>query len=146
MEVLNDNRKKDFKQNPGIETCRAISVRKNLEEREIIMENEKKVGHTPGPWNLNMHDKDSQYAADIEGRDVNHLNDPRFIRSVCVVLKHAEDSENQFNARLIAAAPDLLEACKKVLAKYLTLDDESLLILSEEIEEIEAAIKKAEGK
>jgi hypothetical protein len=57
--------------------------------------------YTPGPWH-------------IEGPQVVQTADDGGINSVAIVNVRA--AEWRANARVIAAAPDLLEACKMVLA------------------------------
>ena len=93
------------------------------------------MGHTPGPW-------------------VNDGSHPEWERNVVwagdVVVAHAVDDQHgnaDANARLIAAAPGLLSACRCALA-----DLEGMCGLVEEdhpcfetIEELKAAIEKAEG-
>lgn len=90
--------------------------------------------HTPGPWvvvragNSTLIRSDSQrgYFAKIEG-----------------ACAGAHGAEGEANARLIAAAPDLLEALKKALP----LLEEHIRgrSVTEAIEAAEAAIAKAEG-
>jgi hypothetical protein len=80
--------------------------------------------HTPGPWR-------NQNNVIVFGKD---LNDP--IAKICVSIYSKE------NARLIAAAPELLEACKAIInvlgdSKFWEAD--AVLIAR-------AAIIKAEGK
>ena len=61
-------------------------------------------GFTPGPWLLS-------------GRTVYALNDEGFNRfSALVQDAHAPAYELDANARLMAAAPDLLQALEKVIA------------------------------
>ncbi|MHC3750731.1 hypothetical protein ACYKDZ_17825 [Stutzerimonas stutzeri] len=59
--------------------------------------------HTPGPWL-------------VEGRTVYALNDDGYNRfSALVQDAHTPGDELEANARLIAAAPDLLEAAELAL-------------------------------
>ncbi len=60
--------------------------------------------HTPGPWHVLVYvnEKDEQFPPHIVG-----LIDNYSVADCCT----AEDID-QANGRLIAAAPDLLEACK----------------------------------
>ncbi len=62
--------------------------------------------HTPGPWNVNFETgevlSEAAVIGTIYGAWTEHLNDP--ISEEC-----------KANARLIAAAPELLEACKSAL-------------------------------
>ena len=95
--------------------------------------------HTPGPWHilsggfisnsvLSDWASDKHYVAQVKGGNI----------------------YNHANAHLIAAAPDLLEACK-IAANNLRdevngLRDESEEDWDYEIETLEQAINKAEGK
>lgn len=88
------------------------------------------TGHTPGPWVV------------LEGR--NAADSPIQIESVeryaiCDVRTFSGFDENEANARLIAASPDLLEAL---------LDCEKDVIGGDipDLEMIRAAISKATGK
>jgi hypothetical protein len=97
-------------------------------------------GHTPGPWRM---DGTTVYAL----TDTKEQN--RFWCSVQSVRRaeygEASDAEVFANARLIAAAPDLLEAlrwlagCAGKLGVYPVRD------LDEALERARAAIAKAEG-
>ena len=66
--------------------------------------------HTPGPWKLNSKGWDGQF---IYGTDERVPDGRRFIAEVDLNYDGSEA-----NARLIAAAPDLLDAAKLVLAWY----------------------------
>jgi len=85
-----------------------------------------KAGHTKGPWKVSPEDW-SIY---------NIENGPRDTKIAS--LRYLDNVEA--NARLIAAAPDLLEACKKAL----TVPEYNLGIGV--VEALKAAIKKAEVK
>lgn len=74
--------------------------------------------HTPGPWEWD------QFAALSNGD---------------VVIAQAESLPRDSNARLIAAAPDLLAACQYALPIMRDLG------LTARVEQIEAAIAKATG-
>jgi hypothetical protein len=82
--------------------------------------------HTPGPWTH-------------EGQgDITGIEDNGFGRGpvdVCSVYLRTVEGRHEANARLIAAAPDLLEACKAALS-----DDQPY------IEKCKAAIFKATGE
>jgi len=93
------------------------------------------MAHTPGPW-----ERSSSYETGNCGDLVVAITKGRFIAEVAV-----NDEEQDDNARLIAAAPDLLAACTlaaKFVAKY-TADTESV-IARRALRRIEAAIEKAE--
>jgi hypothetical protein len=89
--------------------------------------------HTPGPWGI----------SGKEERDLGTLS-PGFLEissahDVCWIAKvQIHTPEGEANARLIAAAPELLEALKAVVA----IADRS----TDEFDRARAAIAKAEGK
>ena len=66
--------------------------------------------HTPGPWRLEKHPEWSQYYGNIVGSYGIGAGNIENIRTISVQLKHGTDEETEANARLIAAAPDLLAA------------------------------------
>lgn len=93
--------------------------------------------HTPGPWFINNYN--AQIDADAFGnKPVCQLLWPTAIRS---------ENETLANARLIAAAPELLEVLKECRKMYggfagsAHYPDEARLI-----DKIDAVIKKAEGE
>lgn len=106
--------------------------------------------HTPGPWKIKPLTK--PYDTENEGAG-------RFIEKFRITMdvpgcpgvesilaetcgSHTEE-EHEANARLIAAAPDLLEACKAartIDTVARTSDREAIMTL------LDSAISKAEGK
>ena len=76
-----------------------------------------KVGHTPGPWEVDEHEGLVYRPMPEQG-----ANAADFVCSISTGKPEAEA-----NARLIAAAPDLLEACEAVLKALLhdTKDDQA---------------------
>lgn len=93
--------------------------------------------HTPGPWAVNFPGS-ADIIADFGGNDISvaTIDGPKD------QTHHLVHEEHQANARLIAAAPELLEACKKALKDNRMQADSSL-----EVEAILlAAISKAEGR
>ena len=62
--------------------------------------------HTKGPWKFGSSNDDSVYKRNIGGSDGYHV----------AVASSREDDEVDANARLIAAAPDLLEALREAEA------------------------------
>jgi hypothetical protein len=96
-------------------------------------------GHTPGPWTFIEHGYPTTYHVHgfVEGSDR---------APVCGLWMPAEQKdiveEGRANARLIAAAPDLLEALR-----YLHPESGLWTLPTDEWEaKIEDAIAKAEGK
>lgn len=85
---------------------------------------------TPGPWMLS-------------GRTVYALNDQGFNRfSAQVQDAHTSAVELEANARLIAAAPELLEALEALTANYADVEPGG----SKNVDKARAAIAKATGE
>lgn len=101
-----------------------------------------KVEHTPGPW---MYDDDR-----IGVSDSPHDSEPFITSVICdMVGDHITTDENDANARLIAAAPDMLEALK-LFERYASFYETkpNYTLGPEEVATLEAArsaIAKAEG-
>lgn len=102
------------------------------------MSEDQKTAHTPGPWQAR---KAAHGPIDIFDR--------RNLDVVTVYGGGVESEAREANARLIAAAPDLLEALKDVVIAYrkarveLGYDDDGE---SDSIAIAEEAIAKAEGR
>lgn len=92
--------------------------------------------YTKGPWKA-VKDSPLTYAIVIYSSDYD-----------VVAVLDTDNPNDKANAQLVAAAPDLLEACEKALH---VIDDLSQDILTEdneflsEIIDIKEAIKKAKG-
>lgn len=97
--------------------------------------------HTPGPWAVSKYNHRIKIIKELDAE-------------VYVVVCYLKNNHAEANARLIAAAPDLLEAArlgldfaKIVLQDYLEVGaNEEDTIATEVINKIEAAIQKAEGR
>ena len=107
--------------------------------------------NTPGPWVRDVsHGADWGWVRDVEGRMVAVCGIPEGEDS----LKHRRNGTDptEANARLIAAAPDLLEALKKCVHIIGSSADspENLWRTDDEVNEAYnsalAAIAKAEGR
>ena len=61
--------------------------------------------YTPGKWGIDL---------DSFGQGVVDEND-RLVADCSILLKGRTEEENQANAKLIAAAPDMVEALKKIV-------------------------------
>ena len=88
--------------------------------------------HTPGPWKLRQTFNDDDCSHEIDG----------------IALVFRSEQANA-NARLIAAAPELLEALKLVVAydEGNHIDGlEMMLAYSKALDAVRAAIAKAEGE
>lgn len=91
--------------------------------------------HTPGPWGHKTWDvnKDGEFNYTVEKDD----------KSICEIVGTGEQAEA--NARLIAAAPELLEALKVCSAElFAQCADHPRAMLF--VKEARAAIAKAEGE
>lgn len=73
---------------------------------------EQKAAHTPGPWQIEWN-----VAQGGEGHYITDSNDMGELSRIAAVLFHDDaDGETRANARLIAAAPDLLEIARAIVA------------------------------
>lgn len=79
---------------------------------------------TPGPWHVEIHDKRVEYDSGGPGREITFQTFPVSLimhepkdepRLRTCIAEMSTSTETEANARLIAAAPDLLEACRQVL-------------------------------
>jgi hypothetical protein len=75
--------------------------------------------HTPGPWGITETPPDRE--ADYNG---DHLITCRNGQHVLAKLEHYSPAERRANARLIAAAPDLLEALQAMVDHGSCSDEE----------------------
>lgn len=96
--------------------------------------------HTPGPWRIWMSNSYRRIGSEATGREVLYATTQRDGQPDLVFTNGGEDGPD---ARLIAAAPDLLNACKLALdsitnANGLWTNPQLGKLLS-------AAITKAEG-
>jgi hypothetical protein len=73
------------------------------------------VGHTAGPWVARPDERDNgEWEVVKRDRTKPNAEDPWFI---CACFDSADGHEAAANARLIAAAPELLEALEKLAAE-----------------------------
>lgn len=107
-------------------------------------ERRKDMSHTPGPWNLT-------------GASFGHsigANGIRIAQTANIVHEGSEGvHEEKANARLIAAAPDLLDACKALLSAMKTAPGHYLPDLAQSplpfeyaTDDIRQAVEKAKGE
>lgn len=88
--------------------------------------------HTPGPWELRTLEDDSPTIVVCDAKE----------EEICCVHYGYLRYENESNARLIATAPDLLEAAKLAMVQvFLANGSENTAYKA-----LEAAINKAEGR
>lgn len=83
--------------------------------------------HTPGPWESSGYDGHGGITINSDARQIGYA-------SMC--------REQEANARLIAAAPDLLEALKAFVEDWSELSGK---VRGSTLDKIDAAIAKAEG-
>ncbi len=97
--------------------------------------------HTPGKWSAQFKQEDVIYGVPIcaKGRSPR-----RHVPVANVPVDYTDRKEREANARLIAAAPELLEALKMAL-EALT-EDSNAQVRLETAGWVEAAIAKAEGR
>jgi hypothetical protein len=93
-----------------------------------------KVTHTPGPWTYQYSPYTSQDGHEIPAFEV-HSDSVK----VCDTNEDRPPIEQEANARLIAAAPDLLEAAEKVVAAWESGD------LAAAVRQLNGAIELAKG-
>lgn len=99
--------------------------------------------HTPGPWLIADESKTFVYALGKEGTNVFSCN----VESAGT--ERASKREKEANARLIASAPELLEALKSVIEEIDMSDSNGYvdcLIHQDEYKKITNIIAKAEGR
>jgi L-alanine-DL-glutamate epimerase-like enolase superfamily enzyme len=97
--------------------------------------------HTPGPWigaGPSFGDQFPRYTTEITTEDERY-GDGHI--QICELPFHHHDEENEANARLIAAAPELLEALNTWLKQYSAEEYEDC----PEVVQTRAAIAKATG-
>lgn len=105
--------------------------------------------HTPGPW------RNDWWCAMTRGQAINHTKISIVAGPLGQVLAQLEGAPSDLrtaNARLMAAAPELLEACREAHAALLhmatqhaALRTHCVCILCEAVPMAAAAIAKAEG-
>ena len=94
---------------------------------------EKHATHTPGPWKVSSHQ--TQIHSERCGL-------------VAILEEFTEKSTTHANARLIAAAPELLEQCKlfeKVLTHLINSGDSGADLERDKLREILAKVEGGEG-
>lgn len=107
---------------------------------------ETKATHTPGPWRVQMYDWDRTHSTDVSIYGHSDSNSGK-----CVTRVYGEGSlhwktdERDANARLIAAAPELLSAVKEFM-EFVYPDRVETLKHTKAVTMFRAAIDKVEGK
>lgn len=75
------------------------------------MADKTKAGHTPGPWTVKRH------VDSVTGEPYKTLYESHIAvePDVCAVWAPPQNAEREANARLIAAAPAMLEALRRIV-------------------------------
>ena len=106
-------------------------------------------GYTPGPWWADASRYGTVYI------EANAVIDKRLLQEICAVGPTESGRGQQLaNARLIAAAPTLLEAAQRVTAAFRSLGESRSLIADFELHKeceaamlaLDAAISRATGE
>lgn len=102
--------------------------------------------HTPGPWHLVLSNNATPFVMHEHGDDRTDIQDLASI--ICIMPAEITRSYNSFaNARLIAAAPELLQVLKDIEA-MLNAGLDASIVMDENSPMRDAmrdAIRKAEG-
>lgn len=93
-------------------------------------------GHTPGPWRVGADREQWKWRNVLGGEQPADFS----VAAVPKNLPLRSLEEGEANARLIAAAPDLLAACKTIIQAYENAD-----VAPDALDAAYAAVKKAEG-
>jgi hypothetical protein len=113
--------------------------------------------HTPGPWEYEKSSIQTPYVCEIMAKFEGHGDKQMVVarsyswREYGVEARQKRQEEAEANARLIASAPELLDACKKVVEIaeshiHSEYDGTSMLNdLLKDLEPIKKVIAKAEG-
>ena len=103
-----------------------------------------KAAHTPAPWQIEWN-----AAQGGEGHYITDSKDMVELSRIAAVLFHDDaDGETRANARLIAAAPQLLEALQTTAANlrsWKAANGGGIKTFDSRLEVVEEAIAKAEG-
>ncbi|MEN6401634.1 MAG: hypothetical protein ABFD94_06790 [Armatimonadia bacterium] len=94
------------------------------------------MAHTPGPWRVALQ---SDYAW-------TEINVDAGTRAYVCTCGHKGDVEAEANARLIAAAPELLTACRELRVLAGQMAPDSLRHCGEILRDADAAINHATGE
>lgn len=103
------------------------------------------IRHTPGPWELGEYEDALGYDCMTGGVKVGpvYLDGAQYGQKTCAEIEADQLARMMADARLIAAAPDLLEALEGILP-YMEEDPDDDEY-SEMVRAVHAAITKAKG-
>jgi len=115
---------------------------KRLTAKRVKMPSEQ--GHTPGPWHVGQGNGEGSVFSEA-GR-MGWGPGGTTLAPICRMIEQ-DPAEDEANARLIAAAPDLLAACEDAVATLVRWADNSAWDERDDltIDGLRAAIVKAEG-
>lgn len=102
--------------------------------------------HTPGPWELSEAEYKDGFGTYRRVEQVEQFGD--VVASVCIrhAVNHTLNACGDANARLIAAAPDLLGALQPFVLANSSEEFVTLVVRSSDITKARAAIAKATGE
>lgn len=100
--------------------------------------------HTPGPWHINTAGSASRGEPFKITEIYVYAPDTQDDTAICAdVIDPVTQEPSEANARLIAAAPDLLEALQTIVKSLSDQDDEGMIEHAEPMIRARAAIQKA---
>jgi len=102
--------------------------------------------HTPGPWELSEAQYKEGFGTYRRVEQVEQFGD--VVASVCIrhAVNHTLDACGDANARLIAAAPNLLEALEVILRDHMAVHGVGDLEMQPALFQARAAITNATGE
>ena len=112
---------------------------------KLVMVRDDKPTFTKGPWHCGQGNGEGSIFADNGGR-VTFSNKGTALHPICHIQNSFEENEDRANARLIAAAPELLEQCKfleKVLTEAIMSGDSGADL---ELDQLRELLAKVEGE
>lgn len=95
------------------------------------------MNHTPGPWQYSFEGGTVAFIVEADGTTV---------AKISTTENSTAHSALPANARLIAAAPDMLEALEAIVKSLADHDDEGMIEHAQQMIDARAAIAKAKGK
>jgi hypothetical protein len=101
----------------------------------------KNTPHTPAPWKIATFDGPHEYASIEAGDGISEL-----IRVCDIPNWPCAIEEMQANARLIAAAPDLLDLLEAAVTRVQIANEEGNPILSAWLPDALSTLRKAKGE
>ena len=103
-----------------------------------------KQTHTQGPWHAIEQNASNPNTKGLFEIDANHPSGNR--QTIAVTPYKGDARELEANARLIAAAPEMLEMCKLLEECMETIDGKDGYDASYELAKVRAVLAKVEGE